>query len=207
MFVITVVVCVFFEKAESTRQISFRGGSKCLIQSKMHSSEYLKPANQFVQKYNRFINGINVYKTVCLVNLKDLDVIDKIEWRLEVADEKMDTFYMKKTVQGREEYLCSVISSFDFLTKSHELKRLEDSSKLDKKKCEWKIEQVASGKTDSLEYTIRNRAHSEPIVADELQSYPQSSHKKLKTIQRSVLLKHQKTFDLSDNYKWIIDCS
>ena len=84
---------------------------------------------------------------------------------------------------------------FDFLTKRHELKRLDDPTKVNKENCEWKIEPVEA----SMFYTIKNQAHDEPIFAE-------SINLNSKVIRRKLSLKHRNPALLTDNYQWIIDC-
>ncbi len=92
-----------------------------------------------------------------------------------------------------------MISFFDFLNGSHELKRLTNPSNVDKENCEWNIEPVESETQEGPAlYTIKNQAHGEPIFADSVTFFSTF-------VRRSVFLKHKKTI-FSDNYKWLIDC-
>jgi hypothetical protein len=175
-------------KEAKKESFEFTGGSECLVQSKEFPKEFLYPVNQLTL-------GSSIYKTVCLKGLNELDLFNKVVWRIVRADQETGTFYLKTTSRVLEEYLCSVTSFFDFWSGYHELKRM---TKLKKGNCEWKIEPIASNKT--VLYTITNQVHQEPIFASSLNFNS-------KLIRRNVYLKHAiEPSDLSDNFKWIIDC-
>jgi hypothetical protein len=155
-----------FEDENIDHVSAFVGGSECFIRNKKFPNDFLYPVNQFMQ-------GISVYRTVCLKSLKELDKLDTIMWRIDQADKNKDTFHLKMRSNGKDEYLCSLTSLLDVLTKKHELKRLVNLKKVKKENCEWKIEPSKAENTDSstLLYTIRNQAHGEPIFADSTAFY------------------------------------
>ena len=122
---------------EQSIKIPFSGGSECFIESSKFKHEFLYPVDQFIY-------GTGLYRTVCLKSLKELDIFDKIAWRIEQVDDKKDVFHLKKISNGKNEYLCSLISFFDWINGSHELKRLHNPSNVGKENCEWKIEPIES---------------------------------------------------------------
>jgi hypothetical protein len=194
ILILIVVVAGYEEDHYDHNHVSFLGGSECYIQNKQYANEYLYPISKF-----NFQAG---HKTVCLKSLGDPDAVNKISWRIErasVSSSDDETFFLKRTSLGKEEFLCSVMSYFDILTKRHELKRLSQPSKVDRENCEWKIEPIlAENPEDPIYFTIKNQAHREPIFADLF-------HPKL--LLRSVGLRHVKSpAILSDNYKWLIEC-
>jgi hypothetical protein len=197
------------------------GGSQCFIQNKQFPGEFLYSDNQFVPRKFSF----SFFKTVSLRGMSQLDAYDKIVWRIERVEGKKDAFYLKKkSHKGKDEYLCSMVSILDMFSGQHELKRLDDPTKVNKENCEWRIEPIEDDlmeneppfpdypewenesieaaipeKDDKVAYTIRNLAHNEPIFADGLSILSA-------LIKRSVYLKHEKPVHLSDNYKWNIEC-